>query len=169
MPAEIASFEFNASTGPKIFMTSPDGNTTKEFYLNNDGTLSIGGSLFKLNGTNSISISFTDKSKPYVSQNGTSYGTMAYMIFSGTDVVGMPTAIEIISFGSSSNKSYNIRLVRTDNGQTIAETSSLNNTEIAIHDMGIISNIPSTSTIFEIQGKCENGGQSRISSLNIKF
>ena len=147
MPNSIPEFHFDPTYGPTIYLMSPDGLVEKQLYLNNDGTLSIGGSLFKVNGTNSISFTFATATTPYISKTTTTYSTMAYFLFPGTGIVGTPSAINMVSYLSSSTKTYTTRILRTDTGAVIAESTSFNNTVPQIKDLGTLSNLPTGETI----------------------
>jgi len=155
--------------GPLLKLRNPSGTIEKELHLTEDGKLSIESSSVKVDGTNEIIVSLTDYTRPYVMNNSTSYGTMAYLLFEGTDAIGTPSSIKLLVWSKSSSKDYDIRIVRTDNGDVVAAITGQNNTEIAIKDLGSLSNLPTGATILEVQSKVDNGGECRLASISIKF
>ena len=64
--------------------------------------------------------------------------------------------IKILSFKDSSVDSYDIRVYDSTNNNVIASANFTNN-DVGIMDMGSLSNLPTSSAIFEFQAK-RNGG-----------
>ena len=155
--------------GPKLKLVSPDGNTVKELQLNDDGSLSIESTQVKVGGTNELSVSFTDTSKPYRKAEGNNYETLSYFLFGGTAVMGTPSEIEVLAWSGKPNKTYDIRVIRQDTGQVISEKMGASNEEIAAVSLGAMAGLPSTPTVWEIQGRCQNGGQCRLAFMRVIF
>jgi len=63
------------------------------------------------------------------------------------------TYIDVVAFKGNNQASYNIRIYDTINDNVIVESTNLTNTESSIINLGNLSNIPSTSTVYEIQAK----------------
>jgi hypothetical protein len=62
--------------------------------------------------------------------------------------------IEVTSFMTSGLSSYTIQIYDTNNSQVIAE-KQFNNTEVSINDLGTITNLPYSDSIFEINVKTD--------------
>jgi hypothetical protein len=163
-------YVFSAAEGPRIKLVSPDGLVTKELHLENDGTLSIESKgPVQVGGTNGILVAFTDGIYPYISYVGDSYAVMAYLLFEGTDVLGVPSSIKILSLTSNASKAYDVRVVRADTGDVIAEITGQTNTVMESKDLGTLSNLPAGETILEVQGRAVWNAAVRLSSMSIKF
>jgi hypothetical protein len=155
--------------GPDLKILSPDGTLSKKITLDNSGSLNLDDSKINANGSNEIIVTFTDSTRPYVKRTNNSYDVMAYVIFNGTQNQGSPVCIQALSWSKSSSKDYSIKIIRQDTGDTVCEVTGQTNDQIQIVDFGVISNLPTVPTIFEVHGKCQKGGECRIASLSIKF
>jgi hypothetical protein len=117
-----------------------------------------------------VDVAFGGDKKPYVRRKGSTYGVLAYVIFEGTTVNGTPSKIKVSTLTEKTNKSYDLRISNADTGDIIAEKTGLSNTAYTIVDLGDLSNLPSTETIFEIQSKSsDNTTHVRLSNLLIQF
>jgi hypothetical protein len=161
--------KIGSDEGPTLALVSPDGNIEKEVAVDNDGNFNLGDKGVKVGGTNELSVAFTDQTKAYVKRSNSSYGTMCYFLFNGTDKLSTPTAIKIIAWNKTNNKNYSVRVVRQDTGDVIAELVNADNNEVEIKDLGTLSNLPTGPTIFEIQGKTDSGGECRLAFMTISF
>lgn len=74
--------------------------------------------------------------------------------------------IKILSKMDNSLTSYDVRVYDTINGLTIAE-KNFTNTGFAINDMGTLSNLPASESIFEVQVR-RNGGSGSSKSVYLK-
>jgi hypothetical protein len=161
---------FSAAEGPRIKLVSPDGLVTKELHLENDGKLNLeANGPIQVGGTNGILVAFTDGIYPYISYVGDEYAVMAHLIFEGTDALGVPSSIKIVSATTNASKAYDVRIVRADTGDVIAEITGQTNTVFETKDMGALSNLPTGETIFEVQGKAVWNATVRLASMSIKF
>ena len=155
--------------GPFLKILSPDGNTEKELTIDNNGSFIVGEKYVKIGGTNSVITCFTDGSKSYVKTNSSSYQTMAYILFGGTNDTGQPISIKVLGNSKAINKDFQVRLVCSVTGNIIAESAAVSGKSIFVIDLGTISNLPANASAVEIQGKTVVGGECRLSSLNIQF
>jgi hypothetical protein len=163
-------YVFCKTLGPALKLCSPDGLTIKELALNDDGTLALSGETINVGWPPTIEVSFTGGAGlPYVDRAGESYAVMAYLHFSGTNTLGTPTSMRVLSSCSNANKDYDIRIVRADTGAVIAELTGQNNIVIESKDMGALSNLPTDDAVLEIQGKVVWNAQVRLAALSIKF
>jgi hypothetical protein len=85
------------------------------------------------------------------------YAKVGILIYGGSNSIGTINFIETVSWMDPSIDSYNIRIIDKTNGKIVVETEEISNTVEQIVDLGTVSNIPKTDTIFEIQAK-RNGG-----------
>ena len=157
------------TAGPKLFLRSPDGLITKELHLDNDGNLNIQSAQVRDAGSTEIAVSLTDQSRPYIRRTSSSYGTIAYFPFGGSDYLGIPAAVRVLAHGKNSGKNFDIRIVQSDTGDVIAELAGSSNSDVALLDLGTLSNISTGPAIWEIQSKVESGGEVRLSAVSIKF
>jgi len=163
-------FVFGASDGAQIKLSSPDGSIIKDLTLSPTGILALSGEIINVGWPPTIELAFTGGGGlPYVDRYGDSYAVMAYLHFSGTDTLGTPTVMTVLSSTSNASKDYDVRIVRSDTGAVIAELSGQNNTVIEPKDMGTLSNFPTGETVLEIQGKVVWNAQIRLAALSIKF
>ena len=103
----------------------------------------------------------------------TTYSRLITFKYDGSDNIGDIDYVEIICWKDSNVTSYDIRLVNRQNSDVIAEATGLTNNTLDINDLGTISNIPTESTILELQGRRVGGSGNNknvyIESANIYY
>lgn len=85
--------------------------------------------------------------------NHSTYYTMATTTYAGSNNIGSIDQIDIVSNMDPNLTSYQIRIIDHDSGNTIASQSELTNINLERINLGSISNIPTESTLLEIQMK----------------
>jgi len=81
-----------------------------------------------------------------------SYLIKGYFKFGGTSNWGTPQKITIIE-NQEPGRTGGVKIYDVTNGNTIVEKTDMTNTDLVIHDMGSLNNLPSNEAIFEIQIK----------------
>ncbi len=118
----------------------------------------------KFNSAKDVTISFATDPNSFVSKNaGLTYETCAAIIFRGIDILGVPSGIRVIKKASSSSPAHSIRVIDTTNGDAvIAEVTGLTSTTQDIADLGVLSNLTTGESIWEIQFKRDDSGAVNI-------
>ncbi len=108
---------------------------------------------------------------PYVSTNSNNYTVLSRIPFSGTTLLGVPSDIKANAYSQGGSPGIQIRVVDDTSGLVIAESVVITSIdESNFVTLGLLSNLPTTSTTLTIEGKRTGGGAScRISSLQIEF
>lgn len=116
------------------------------------------------NSAKDVTISFATDPNSFVSKNaGATYESFAAIIFRGTDVLGTPSGIKVIKKASSGSPAHSIRVIDKTNGDNIiAEVTGLTSTTQDIADLGNLSNLPTSESIWEIQFKRDDSGAVNI-------
>jgi hypothetical protein len=154
----------------EIYIESPDGLSSKEMTMDNLGNLNIDAK--RVSAANVIALPFTTEKNPYIVAENDNYTKMAEFPYQGSNVTGAPSAIKIIASKSSNATDFSIRIDNGDNGDVICEVTGQTNDQMAIINMGTISNVPTTEAILEIYGKKTGSGAGKkgmLSSLLIEF
>lgn len=80
-------------------------------------------------------------------------------IFGGSNTWGTPTEILALhSQTGAATKSHDLRVYDVTNGNVICEITGFNNLVDQVDNLGIISNVPTTSAIWEVQARRVGGG-----------
>ena len=111
-----------------------------------------------------IFYNITPKKSDITTKN--SYTQVSIFKYGGSNIIGPINYIEIISNKDPDVTSYDVRVINIKTGDIIAEKTEMTNNSLEIHDLGTISNIPTTAGIFELQAK--KIGESRKSSIHIE-
>lgn len=85
--------------------------------------------------------------------------------YMGSDQVGVIDYIDLMAYMDSNTNSYDVRVINSSTGQVLVEKDNLNNTSLAVIDLGTISNIPSTKTTLELQVKKNGTSNSKTIEL----
>lgn len=100
----------------------------------------------------SIVLSFQSSSSPYISVNSSTYSTVSSFIYAGSSSIFSPSQIKAVLSGTNAPTTGAIRIQDLTNNLTIAEVTGANpGTTSVIIDLGLVSNLPSTEAIFEVQ------------------
>jgi len=97
---------------------------------------------------------FENGSRPYLKCNSSSWSIMASFIFRGTNVLGIPTAVEITAYNKE-NRTGGIRLYDYTNNNVICQTTVNSKTRQILVNTSL-SNLPTEKSIIEIQGYISN-------------
>lgn len=112
---------------------------------------------------------FGGSTKPYVECNKTIYTIKGRVLFGGTNQMGIPKKIKIISYINLINNKGNIRLYDLTNAKVIAEVTDINSTVPIPIDMGTLSNLPTEEAIFEIQMLNQTAKKTYLNSIVVHF
>ena len=85
------------------------------------------------------------------------YTLSAKFKFPGTDYSGDIDYIEVLANMDEEVTSYAIRIVNASDFTILAEVTGLTNTETAVHDLGVISNVPAEECIIDVFVKRAGG------------
>ncbi len=90
--------------------------------------------------------------------SATSWAIERRFMFAGTSKVGAITKIFLNCWRTAGTGTFDLRIVNAENAQVICTATLQSSTDDAnIIDMGTISNLPTTRTIFEVQGQVSSG------------
>jgi len=106
-------------------------------------------------------------SNPYLNTTSPTYTIIAMFHFPGTDKMGVPDAMKVVAWTTATT--YDVKIYDVVNSLTIAEITAQTNSTAQIVDMGTLSNLPTGSSIFEIQVLRAGGGEVRFASLNVDW
>jgi hypothetical protein len=122
-------------------------------------------------GEKSMVVSFASGSTKHVTTNSNTYASLAHFIYAGSSVVGDINNfnVNIWKVGIGTN-GVDVRLVDLSTGLVIAELLNVTSLlESNIQDMGAISNLPTNSSVIEVQGKRNGGVTLYIGSLELQY
>jgi hypothetical protein len=122
-------------------------------------------------GEKSMVVSFASGSTKHVTTNSSTYASLAHFIYAGSSVVGDINTfnVNIWKVGGGAN-GVDVRLVDLSTGLVIAELLNVTSLlESNIQDMGAISNLPTNSSVIEVQGKRNGGVTLYIGSLELQY
>lgn len=109
----------------------------------------------KLDG---IPSGFTESVTGAASITGLSWALERRFTFAGTNKVGTPSKIYLNAWRTTGNSTFDLRIVRADNAQVVAELLSQSGTDDqALLDMGTLSNLPTARTVLEVHAQVGNG------------
>ena len=100
--------------------------------------------------------------------NSADYSIISRFGFDGSDNIGTPIAVKMLSHMGSATD-YRIRLYDITNSLVICESAVLTNTDPELKDCGTVSNIPTTPAVWELQGKRTSGSWCEVDAMSIKF
>lgn len=103
---------------------------------------------------------------PHIPIDKTVYVNIGSFNFPGTNNLSNVDQIKVISFMEQGGTSYDVRLCDVTNN-TIIASANLSNNEEQMNSLGLISNLPLTESIFEIQSKIDGSTTAYICNLNI--
>jgi hypothetical protein len=120
-------------------------------------------------GTWVQTINLNGSASPYIQITSVTYSAVGLFEFCGTDVVGVPSAITAIChIGGGTD--MDIRIYDVTNAQTICEYIDITDATPVIIDLGTISNLPTSTAIWEVQLLATGGGgKARCSNINLLF
>lgn len=94
---------------------------------------------------------------PEIRKSSYSYWfTVATFTYLGSDRIGSINYIDVISKRQNSLSDYNLRVVDISKGKIICSVGNLDNDSYQLTSLGVISNVPSTESIMEVQVKTDN-------------
>ena len=94
--------------------------------------------------------------------SSTAYVALLAFRFGGSGAWGTPSEMKVVARVEQATRPGDIRIFDVTNGLAIAEVTGLTSLVDAIVDLGIISNIPATEAIFELQAKKVGGGAKKV-------
>jgi len=107
-----------------------------------------------------IHISFGGESISYTPISSMTWAVVSPFIFLGTNLLGIPSSVKIISNTNLPNVTGSVRLFdRNNNNQICLFDQSINSDIINIYSTDSFSNLPTSECIMEIQCKVHNNGK----------
>ena len=101
------------------------------------------------------------------SSGNPAYSVISKFIFRGTTALGTPTKIKIAGYTSATNG--DVRIYDVTNSLVIVEKLTITDAVPTVIDLGVLANLPTGESIFEIQAKRAGGGAMFVDSLLIEF
>ncbi len=98
----------------------------------------------------------------------TTYVTISSFNFPGTDLWTNVTNIKIIGFMEEDGTSYDVKIYDITNGKVIC-SKNLTNEDEDICDLGTVSNLPTTSSIFEVWCRTNGTTIAHVKNVNIYY
>lgn len=123
-------------------------------------------------GAKSMVASFASGSSKHVSTTSPTYESLAHVIFAGSIVVGQLLSINVNAWrtGGAPTPQIDIRVVNLGNADVICELLGVTSTdEFNVQDMGLLSNLPTGPTVFELQARRSGGATGYIGALELKY
>jgi len=114
-----------------------------------------------------IRLSMCAKKEPHIEINKSVWSVAVSFIFRGTNFVGTPTGFKVLTYVSKNNG--DLRLVRSDTGAVIGSVSAISETILTIKTNTSLSNLPTTDTILELQGKINTTGKIYIAEFLLYY
>ena len=78
---------------------------------------------------------------------------MSNLVFRGTNFMGTPTTIKVVAYSEDTNEPCDIRIIDVDNGGLVVAEVSVTAAVFSRVDMGVLTNLSSDETLWEIQAK----------------
>ena len=123
-----------------------------EFEVGSIPPSAIGG------GALSEVMSFASGGSKHVNSTSPTYESLAHIIYGGSAQVGDIVTINVNAWVNGTGTA-DVRVVDLNTGLTIAQLIGISSMlESNIQSMGAITNLPTTATAFEIQGRKVTGG-----------
>lgn len=113
------------------------------------------------NSQSNKSLSFNYSFNNGFETTNNTYIVAGYLIYPGTLTAGNITSILALMYSIQSGNTYQVRVVDTTNNNTIAESNVTSGCDMVtpkIIDLNIVSNLPTTRAVFEIQIRKDSGG-----------
>ena len=120
-------------------------------------------------------LSFANEAQFYLIAEETTYEILVNYLFRGTDVIGSPDAIKMIATTTGSIGGLDVRIYDVTNSLVICEKLGFLaavDQVFEIVDLGTLSNLPTSSAIFELQVKLQIDGAGKrgwISALSMEW
>ncbi len=123
-----------------------------------------------IKGSNEIIFAFSGNSSPFVSTSLTSYQIISEFIFPGSTLVSTPTSIFLLSGSNNASAGVSFKIFDRTNSLTIAEKTGIQSATRVENTLGTISNVPTGSSVFEIQAKRDDAGATaELSAIRMEF
>lgn len=161
------------SAGATSFSGTTIGGTA-DALVPDDGVIATGtrvlqddGNWGSIGGAKSMILTFSSEGSPELSTSSTTYTRLAAFIYAGSDAVGAINILRVNAWRVGGS-SIDVRIVDLTTALTVAEINITSAAITNLSDMGTISNIPTTETVFEVQGK-KNGGGAKLNMASIEI
>ena len=120
---------------------------------------------------NDLSFVFGTGDKPYLKIKEDVYTTIGYLVFRGTDIVGIPTNIKVMaSLKEVATTDVDVRIYDSTNANVICEVTGITDLIPTLYDLGTLSNLPTVEAVFEIRAKVgTDGKEGWIHTMGVQF
>jgi hypothetical protein len=123
-------------------------------------------------GAASMVMTFASGSTKHVETGATTYKSLAHFIYGGSDEIGVITNFNLNAWVTG-NSTCCVRFYDLTNNAVIAEIIDIQSSnENNIRSMGVISNLPTTASVIEIQGQKATGqgaSKLRIGAVELQY
>jgi len=123
-------------------------------------------------GAASMVMSFASGSIKHVETTSNNYASLAHFIYGGSDEIGSIINFNVNCWVTQSGTA-DVRLVDLNTGDIVAELLGVSsNSEANVQGMGLISNLPLTAAVIEVQARRITGNQAskfRIASIELQY
>lgn len=116
-----------------------------------------------------VDFPFRGATGPFVESSSQTYEVLYRWEFAGSDRFGVPIGISSIVWRESGANAVDVRVYDLNNALTIAEKTGIVSGSIATVDLGAVSNVPASKSIWEYQMKVGVGTKGRSSSLQVRW
>lgn len=93
--------------------------------------------------------------------DSSNYQVITSFKYPGSNIIGDIDYIEIVSNMENSISSYDVRIICTSTGSILVESTGINNLDLEAIDLGTVSNVPTESSILELQVRKNGGGKTK--------
>jgi hypothetical protein len=164
LSAGATAFKGTTIGGTALGLVPDDGivGNGSRVLLDNGNWGSIGGS-------KSMILTFGSEGSPELSTSSNTYVRLASFIYGGTDAVGALAVIRVNAWRSGGT-SIEARIVDLGSAAVICEVLITSSLEDNLEDMGILSNLPTNESIFEVQMRKTGGGaKALMASIELEY
>lgn len=121
-------------------------------------------------GASAMVVSFSAGTTKTVRTNSTTYEAMATFNWSGVDNIGVIKNFLLNAWREGGSGSISFRIYDVINNNVICEVTGITSTDPANNTlMGDISNLPTSNTTFQLQGKKTGGTAAHSGSLTMEY
>lgn len=167
-------YEFNVGGGTVVEVPIGDKHLLiydgldEQWYFER---LSLAGDVITVSGTGirDILLMFGTYDLPYLVCADTDWVTRRVFIFQGTDKLGAPQKVRVTAYTETPTAPGYLRLYDVTNLNEIAYIDNIAETSATIYADEDLQNLPSDSSIFEIQLKTTKKGELHVHSLLLEF
>ena len=165
-----AAIAADAAVVANTAKVSADGPVTSHSDMSDAGSGSVITASERTIGLTSIdTVALVTSTNPYRGTSSTSYETLGYYDFQGTDT---KTPTKITAIVEKTSTTMDIRIQDLDSGPTIAELTGITDTTFAHQELSAPANLSAAAAVWAIQALRTGGGgatEARCASLGVVY